>query len=58
MSAGPYLKDVVDPNKPKGPKGAYMCFVQVGGADCLLIMYTQCAPGVPPINPQCTPNGP
>ena len=21
-------KDVVDPNKPKGPKGAYMCFVQ------------------------------
>ena len=22
-------KDVVDPNKPKGPKGAYMCFVQV-----------------------------
>ena len=22
-------KDVVDPNKPKGPKGAYMCFVQI-----------------------------
>ena len=22
-------KDVTDPNKPKGPKGAYMCFVQV-----------------------------
>ena len=22
-------KDVTDPNKPKGPKGAYMCFVQI-----------------------------